>query len=162
MMLTDWGNMTADEKLKIVTDCIAKNMSAGMIAESIGGASRNAIIGYAHRRNLRLPGKSTGVPRRPKESVAETKCEKQTDKKDDRPIVIPPPFRVSTYGPVSMLMLTERTCKWPLNASYIHVPTDKMMFCGEPKDIDQPYCSICRLKSIDRVKHEDRKSRWHR
>ena len=44
--------MWTDEKVKILKDLWGKGKTASQIAEIIGGISRNAVIGKAHRLNL--------------------------------------------------------------------------------------------------------------
>ena len=44
--------MWTEEKVKILKDLWGKGKTASQIAEIIGGVSRNAVIGKAHRLNL--------------------------------------------------------------------------------------------------------------
>ena len=44
--------MWTDEKVKVLKDLWGKGKTASQIAEIIGGLSRNAVIGKAHRLNL--------------------------------------------------------------------------------------------------------------
>ena len=52
--------MWTDEKVKILKELWGKGKTASQIAEIIGGISRNAVIGKAHRLNLseKLKGKN--------------------------------------------------------------------------------------------------------
>ena len=45
-------SMWTEEKVKILKDLWGKGKTASQIAEIIGGISRNAVIGKAHRLNL--------------------------------------------------------------------------------------------------------------
>ena len=51
-------SMWTDEKVKILKDLWGKGKTASQIAEIIGGISRNAVIGKAHRLNLSAKLKS--------------------------------------------------------------------------------------------------------
>ena len=50
--------MWTEEKVKILKDLWGKGKTASQIAEIIGGISRNAVIGKAHRLNLSAKLKS--------------------------------------------------------------------------------------------------------
>ena len=54
--------MWTEEKVKILRDLWGKGKTASQIAEIIGGISRNAVIGKAHRLNLsaKIKNKSFG------------------------------------------------------------------------------------------------------
>lgn len=53
-----------------------------------------------------------------------------------------------THVPVSILNLTEKTCRWPLNHTYINVPVDEMMFCGRASERDHSLCTDHRKASF--------------
>ena len=48
---------------------------------------------------------------------------------------------------INIMDLTDTTCRWPLNASYL-VPVREMMFCGKPTEIMPSYCPQCHLKTL--------------
>lgn len=128
-----------------------KGVSAAQIAETLGGVTRNAVIGKAHRLGLsaapkkgakakaaapKPTGKSTAkaapktVSKKAAE-VAETPANtpkakpKSSKKADDTPEEM-----------ITILTLTERMCKWPIN----HPGDDDFHFCGGKALPGQPYC----------------------
>jgi len=165
-MRIDWRNLSTEEKIEFVKGGIAKNMTSGMIANEIVGATRNAVIGVCHRFGLQLPGKSAMRSAQTKEPEARNPQRPRAarSKPAYRPPAPPPAKQaeppadavpdevkpVPRHRRVSMLQLTEHTCKWPLNQSYITVPVDEMMFCGNPKEMTAAYCVRCAQKCVEK------------
>lgn len=77
----------------------------------------------------------------PPEPVSEVEAAEPTPSEDE----------VTQPGPVSMMDLTNKHCRWPLNAGYRGVPVDKMMFCGEPPMTGSRYCAVCHGKGVELV-----------
>lgn len=76
-----------DDQVALLRQYWGTGKSASDIAAMLGGMSRNAVIGKAHRLGLSVPQE---VPRAPRHA--------------------PPPRVVGA----SILGLTERMCKWPI------------------------------------------------
>ena len=130
-----------DERISILSELWDSGKTANEIAEILGGVSRNAVIGKAHRLGL----SSRPSPIKQKEVVAEavtvqatqatavvdTADEDDSEAEDDsRSAKIP-------AGGATILQLTERMCKWP------HGDPQKkgFHFCGKASVPGMPYCA---------------------
>lgn len=58
-----WSDMNTGQRHAFVEQCANRGMSTNDIAEMCGAASRNVIIGFAHRRGIILSKKKEGAPR---------------------------------------------------------------------------------------------------
>lgn len=174
-MRTTWKTMTADERVAFVEAGILDCLTASQIASQIEGATRNAVIGLCHRRNLKLPGNNAGRP----QGVAERSPRKQRTHERPRPNATPsaPPRKIDepdepalpfvvdgalappTTGSVSILELTNSTCRWPLMDSYLRLTVDEMKFCGKPALTSGPYCPECAKRAKDNAAMNRAKAR---
>lgn len=107
----------------------AKGQSASQIAEELGeGATRNAIIGKAHRLGLSSrPSPVKGPP---------PKTEKKPVKKAKKAAPKKPEVKEEPKT-ITILSLTDRMCKWPIG----HPGEDNFHFCGQRATPGQPYCA---------------------
>lgn len=164
-MRETWKTMTADERLAFVKAGILDRLTASQIASQIEGATRNAVIGLCHRKNLKLPGNIAGRPQgvaersprkprahvRPRTEATASAPPRKMDEPDEsaRPFVSKGGAMSPTMDSVSMLQLTNSTCRWPLMASYLGLPVDEMKFCGKPSLTVGPYCPECAARAKD-------------
>jgi hypothetical protein len=58
---------------------------------------------------------------------------------------------VVEVGPVSMMKLTDKHCRWPLDHNYRGVPVDQMMFCGKSTMPGSRYCPECHKAGVESV-----------
>lgn len=110
-----------DERIDILKQLWEKGLSASQIAEELGGVTRNAVIGKAHRLGLKSrpsPVKAGGAK---KAAAAAPK----------KPKVVTKPKRVT------LLDLSDKICKWP----HGHPGEEDFHFCGKPVQAGFPYCS---------------------
>jgi GcrA cell cycle regulator len=120
-------------------------LSASQIAAVLGGITRNAVIGKAHRLGL------TGRPSPIKAGTAGSSRPRSRRPRVERPslqkpAVMAPPVRrieAASAAPIedvpgaSILTLTDRICKWPIGD-----PRDAdFHFCGRASSEGLPYCS---------------------
>ena len=129
-----------DKKIKILKENWGR-LTASAIAEKIGGISRNAVIGKAHRLNLeaRAPSKSSHtsgtssgqnkIQRRPSQQPL-------TRKQKFQSILLDKNFEPE--NPKSLEELSEDTCKWPIG----HPNEESFYFCGRKPEEDFPYCKL--------------------
>lgn len=117
-----------DEKVAVLRRYWGSGKSASEIAEIIGGMSRNAVIGKAHR--LGLAGQPSPIKDRKKPAQR------------PEPVATPAPKLVARAerDPVdgaTILALTERMCRWP------HGDPKKpgFQFCGRIASPGMSYCS---------------------
>jgi len=65
--ILDWNAMTRDERIAVITEGVAKGLSAGRIASKFVGASRNAVISYCYRHKI---GTARPKPAKPAKTAA--------------------------------------------------------------------------------------------
>ena len=118
-----------EEKVEKLKELWGKGNTASQIAEIIGGISRNAVIGKAHRLNL-----SAKLVRRSKTSSSinktnfETKnFEKRSRKNKFRSLLLDKNFEPAKN--LSLEELTENTCKYMEG----HPNEKSASFCGRKK-----------------------------
>lgn len=148
--MSDWTLAATD----MLTTLWADGKSASEISRALWGRlgadfTRNAVIGKVHR--LRLPGRRRAprkaVPRKeptramralPAARVARPQL---PPKPRTKPAPIAPrPIPTEAPKPMNLTLmhLTERNCKWPVNDPPRGEPH---LFCGAPKEAGkQPYC----------------------
>ena len=116
-----------------------KGYTASQIAEALGGTTRNAVIGKAHRLNLeaRASSKKT-APRSNPENIGapKIKTEKLGRKGKFKALLLDPSF--PKENPTILEDLTDEHCRWPLGEKL----KPAKFFCGR-KPVDKfPYCEL--------------------
>ena len=152
-----------DERVERLKKLWADGLSASQIAAQLGGVSRNAVIGKVHRLNLPGRAKSGGqssvrtkrtttAPRAPNYAGRTASQTTRTvsrsnggaalkqdldvvaaEEVDTRPmedVVVPISRRLS------LIELSERTCKWPVGDPL----QEGFHFCGNDSGDSSPYC----------------------
>ena len=128
-----------DEKVAKLKELCGKGKTASQIAEIIGGVSRNAVIGKAHRLNLsakiktRVASSSQGF-----EDNKDNKNSKQRKSRRSRfnSIMIEKDFEPE--NPKQLEELDENSCKWPIG----HPDEKNFYFCGRTSLKDFSYCKL--------------------
>ena len=127
-----------EEKVEKLKELWGKGNTASQIAEIIGGISRNAVIGKAHRLNL-----SAKLVRRSKTSSSinktnfETKnFEKRSRKNKFRSLLLDKNFEPAKN--LSLEELTENTCKYMEG----HPNEKSASFCGRKNVEKFSYCPL--------------------
>tara|TARA_Y100001935_G_scaffold249768_1_gene248861 strand:+ start:426 stop:932 length:507 start_codon:yes stop_codon:yes gene_type:complete len=135
--------MWTDEKVKILKDLWGKGKTASQIAEIIGGISRNAVIGKAHRLNLsaKLKNRNISENSSSKHSLKENGENKYLGKRRlsrsrFKSILIEKDFEPE--NPKQLEELDEDTCKWPIG----HPNESSFYFCGRKSLKDFSYCKL--------------------
>jgi len=135
--------MWTEEKVKILKELWGKGKTASQIAEIIGGISRNAVIGKAHRLNLsaKLKNKSTrelGSSKNLFKEDSENKIlgKKRLSRSKFKSILIEKDFEPE--NPKQLEELDENTCKWPIG----HPSESSFYFCGRNSLKDFSYCKL--------------------
>ena len=167
-MKLNWSTMSSDAKKAFVSSYL--HLSASEIAAQVNGASRNAIIGFCHRNRLQLArGKKAQHAADKKPPAAYCRPAKPSQEPKAKPDTNPVKEKISAaketeasveiedeiedivekvFGPVNIMHLTERTCRWPLNHTYIGIDVEEMMFCGHDSGYDSPWCPVHRKESF--------------
>jgi GcrA cell cycle regulator len=127
-----------DEKVDKLKELWGKGNTASQIAEIIGGISRNAVIGKAHRLNLSAKFKSRGFINSPinQKTNNNTSRLKKTRKSKFKSLLIENDFEPE--NPKQLEELDENTCKWPVN----HPNESSFYFCGRSSLKDFSYCKL--------------------
>ena len=128
-----------DEKVNKLKELWGKGNTASQIAEIIGGISRNAVIGKAHRLNLSAKIKTrTATNNQNFESSQDIKNEKlkRGRRSKFKSLVIEKDFEPE--NPKQLEELDENTCKWPIG----HPNEENFYFCGRTSLKDFSYCKL--------------------
>ena len=128
-----------DEKVNKLKELWGKGNTASQIAEIIGGISRNAVIGKAHRLNLSAKIKTrTATSSKNFDSSLEdnNNKSKRGRKSKFRSLIIEKDFEPE--NPKQLEELDEGSCKWPIG----HPDEKKFYFCGRLSLKDFSYCKL--------------------
>ncbi len=128
-----------EEKVAKLKELWGKGNTASEIANIIGGISRNAVIGKAHRLNLSAKIKTrTATSSQDFESSIENK--KSNSRKGRRnkfrSLIIEKDFEPE--NPKQLEELDESSCKWPIG----HPDEKDFYFCGRSSLKDFSYCKL--------------------
>ena len=123
-----------EERVEQLSALWGSGKSASEIADIIGGVTRNAVIGKAHR--LGLSGRPSPIKRKPSA----------------------PPQLVTTETPgATILNLTDRMCRWPIGDPR----SPAFRFCGRATVPGETYCREHSRKAYQapKTKRADEKKR---
>ena len=128
-----------DEKVNKLKELWGKGNTASQIAEIIGGVSRNAVIGKAHRLNLSSKIKTRNASSNQNFSINSEKNnskQKQVKKSKFKSLLIDKDFEPE--NPKKLEELDESSCKWPIG----HPEEKSFYFCGRSSLKDFSYCKL--------------------
>ena len=125
-----------EEKLK---ELWKKGHTASQIAFLLGGTTRNAVIGKAHRLNLEaraVSKKSTLKVNKESNVKTEIKTQKLGRKAKFKALLLDKNFPAE--NPTKLEDLTDDHCKWPLGEKL----EPASFFCGRKPIEKFPYCQL--------------------
>ena len=128
-----------EEKVAKLKELWGKGNTASQIAEIIGGISRNAVIGKAHRLNLSAKIKTRSTANN--QNFQNSQDEKNNKSKKGRrskfkSLIIEKDFEPE--NPKQLEELDENLCKWPIG----HPNEKTFYFCGRTSLKDFSYCKL--------------------
>jgi len=135
LVLMSW----TEEKVTKLKELWGKGNTASQIAEIIGGISRNAVIGKAHRLNLsaKIKTRTATSNKSFESSMEENKTKfKRNRKSKFKSLIIEKDFEPE--NPKQLEELTESTCKWPIG----HPDEKNFYFCGRTSLKEFSYCKL--------------------
>ena len=116
-----------------------KGHSASQIAEILGGTTRNAVIGKAHRLKLaaRAVSKNSKITKKQASGSDEVRNDKFLSRKAKfKSLLLDKNFEPE--NPKTLEQLVDKNCRWPIG----HPNEKNFYFCGRTPEEGFSYCKL--------------------
>ena len=126
------------EKVEKLKELWGKGSTASEIAQILGGVTRNAVIGKAHRLNLsgKIQAKKSSLLADNNSSHENKISRKNFRRGKFKSLIIDKDFEPE--NPKQLEELDENSCKWPIG----HPNENNFYFCGRNSLKDFSYCKL--------------------
>ena len=126
------------EKVEKLKELWGKGSTANEIAQILGGVTRNAVIGKAHRLNLsgKIQAKKSSSFVINNNNDQNKISRKNLRRGKFKSLIIDKDFEPES--PKQLEELDENSCKWPIG----HPNEDNFYFCGRTSVKDFSYCKL--------------------
>ena len=128
-----------EEKVEKLKELWGKGQTASQIAELIGGLTRNAVIGKAHRLNLsaKIKTRTATSNKSFEDSIVDKNNKTRKGRRSKfKSLIIEKDFEPE--NPKQLEELDEQSCKWPIG----HPNESSFYFCGRSSLKDFSYCKL--------------------
>ncbi len=128
-----------EEKVAKLKELWGNGNTASQIAQIIGGISRNAVIGKAHRLNLsaKIKTRTAASNQQFESSSIENNTKIKRGRRNKfKSLIIEKDFEPE--NPKQLEELDENSCKWPIG----HPNEKNFYFCGRSSLKDFSYCKL--------------------
>lgn len=122
-----------DDRVAILKKLWGEGKTAAEIAKELGGVTRNAVIGKAHR--LKLSNRVSPIQQNSKKTTNKSSSAGKPPPRTRAPRVKKPVEPVDIIG-VQMKDLKEKMCRWPIGDP----KSEEFEFCGSESVPSLPYC----------------------
>lgn len=121
-----------EDRVSLLTRLWGEGKTAAEIAQELGGVTRNAVIGKAHR--LKLSGRISPIQQNNKKQTTQAKT--PTPKKSPpKPIIVAKADKERDLVP--LIDIKGHMCRWPVGDPQ----EEKFGFCGDRSLEGLPYCA---------------------
>lgn len=123
-----------DERVTLLKKLWGEGKTAAEIAKALGGVTRNAVIGKAHR--LKLSNRISPIQQNERKEDRAPEIKKQLPKAVKTAAQVVKKAANNSFKGLKMIELKERMCRWPSGD-----PKDEdFAFCGCETVTGLPYC----------------------
>lgn len=139
-----------DERVELLKKLWDDGLSASKIAAELGGITRNAVIGKAHRLGLSGRAKAHASSPRPRKPRQTHMMRVRPSMRGNTALAAayayehdaePEPEVIENIIPIgqrrALTELNENTCRWPIGDP----SCQEFFFCGGPPVAGHPYCT---------------------